>query len=105
MDKFTQEEIDWLRDNNITHAKQLDDGTPIGVADFMTTWGLVTGYEPTDSGRANYHRFCFPKSTFSLDEVIEFAEEWDGISMPPRGWLKYKGVLGEFRPEDGEFLS
>ena len=98
---ITQDEIKFLADNDITHAHE-NHGVRVGVKTFMFTNALVTNY---DYFTAHQHRFCYPNHLFLTDVMERFAQEWDGKSMPPDGWVKYKGSLGEFGPEDKQQLQ
>lgn len=97
--EFTEQELQFLGKNNIIHVRFVD-GVPVGILKLMFTHGLVTGYQPVSDGDAYNHRFCYPKTDFSLVDVIKFALEWNPSELPPDGWVKYKGVKGEFTPEE-----
>ena len=98
--KIDNQFIRFLADNGITHVHN-DHDTRVGVAEFMFTNALVTDY---DRLTANVHRFCYPSDKYSVTQMIDLAKAWDGQSLPPDGWVKYKGVLGEFGTNESQTL-
>lgn len=86
--------------NLYVHVKTVD-GLPIGVyLGFAYTNAIVSGYTNDVLQPPFIDRFCYPRTDFSLAEVIEIANEWNVDDLPREGWVKYKGVAGDFRPDD-----
>lgn len=84
---------------NLVTVKTIQ-GKGIGIVNYIFTYGLVSGYDPYDQNFFDYeHRFCYPKERFSESAILAFAINWDGKSMPPDGWVKYKGLI-ESSPEE-----
>ena len=101
---FNNEELSFLKRQGIVHIKVVDD-IPIGVNRFMYTYGLISGYEATVYGKPSHHRFCYPNDMYDLADMFNIAKDWDGKSLPPDGWVKYKGDLGEFTPNERNILD
>lgn len=75
----------------------IKDGIIITVIEYLFTYGLCT--DP-DYDVSYNNRFCYPKNKFSKMNMLEITLIWDGKSLPPDGWTKYKGVQGEYSPKD-----
>ncbi len=70
----------------------------VAVMEFMFSYALISN--PSHDKRENVyrHRFCYTKEKFSLKKVVMMAEQWDLKYLPPKGWVKYKGVGYDLHP-------
>ncbi len=98
--KLSLSDEGFLRDHtNMLVCDKNDEGI-YGVANFIYTYSLVNRVGMSIGEYTHFDRYCYPKNKFSLNDMIEMLKGWDGKSEPPAGWIKYKGMKGEYTPDD-----
>lgn len=62
-----------------------------GISGFLFTTGLCYNI---DSDGTFEGRYCYPHEK-TLEAVMSL-KVWSGLGDPPGGWIKHKGVSGEY---------
>ncbi len=63
-----------------------------GLREFLFTIGLCYGLE--ESSYAG--RYCYPKDSENRHDSDIALDIWDGKNEPVGGWVKHKGISGEW---------
>jgi hypothetical protein len=74
--------LDVIKSYGYAHVRQLEDGTVIGVAPQMYTYGLFVGL----TEKVWEKRYCYEFA----EDAINAAKTWDGLGDPPGPWIKVK---------------
>lgn len=99
-ESFTKEETEILKTAGYVLFKRTENGGIVGLYLYMYSLGLQNHIEVSEVFNEYEDRYCYPiKTTEMMTKAIKSFNEWDGVSTPSAGWVKYKGRKGERYPE------
>jgi hypothetical protein len=90
MDMNKEELIEFLKKEGYYNLREIPNRGLCGLKQFIFTVGLVEGL--TEGSYIG--RYCYPNAL--IKESVVAIELWDGKDDPIGGWIKYKGVNGDY---------
>lgn len=96
MEELTEELIAHLESEGFTEIRLVPDRGICGLKRFMFTIGLVYDINPRPKNWEDWYsgRYCYPLE--HVVDAIDALNKWDGEEDPEGGWIKHKGIAGEW---------